>query len=113
MTLQLNESSLIEHEFVPEGQEEESEKAVFIISPPDERLKTKLSLMAARKSDEGDSVDIVLNACLVGWKNIVDSKGEEAEFSKDKFRFIPNDTRLDIFNEAMRLSRLDDEQKKI
>lgn len=111
MPIQLNESSLTEHEYTPEGFEEESNPPVFVIRPPDEALKTKLSLMAERKADT-DSVDLVLNQCVIGWKNVLDAKGNESKFNRYKLRFIPNETRLDLFTEAMRLSRLDEDQKK-
>ena len=89
-------------EFVPKSQENTENPLTFICSPPSRKttLDIQEKIMKSVNTDEeidsldlpiADLMELSLESCVVGWKNVNDADGNPVLFSKEAFSSF-NDT---------------------
>jgi hypothetical protein len=97
-------------EFIPSTELESENPLTFIVKPPTKRtvLDIQETLFKSLDVDENSDVSVTqiplaelmdnyINACVVGWKNVVDEDNNPIIFSKDK---------LELFNDTVILMEL-------
>jgi len=91
-------------EFIPESQKNETNPLTFICVPPSRKtvLDTQEKILQSVDDNEelestelpiSDLIDLALDSCVVGWKNLVDADNKAIEFSKENFQKF-NDTAI-------------------
>ena len=95
-------------EFVPEKYKNDSNPLTFYYRPPSKSLTLRTQALLAsvgldnqRADDETLSklMNMTLSECVVGWKNVVDDKGNPVEFTKDNFeRFNDSEVLIDLYS---------------
>ena len=84
-------------EFIPSTQLDQENPLTFICIPPSRmtvlNLQEKiLKSVSAEEEIEtldlpiADMMDLYLDACVTGWKNMTDADGKEVEFTKEAFK---------------------------
>jgi len=95
-------------EFIPETQKDKENPLTFICIPPTRKLvlDTQEKLLQALSLEEmnedsvanaipiSDMMTLALEACVTGWKNMVDAEGNEILFSKEMFATFNDQTIL-------------------
>jgi hypothetical protein len=106
-------------EFIPSTEKGKEKPLTFVIQPPtkkqvleiQEALFQSLDLKADEQEVSLSSIplatlmDAYINACVVGWKNVVDEEGNEVPFSRDNLEFF-NDTTIlmELYNFCKEMS---------
>jgi len=95
-------------DFIPESQKNEENPLTFICIPPTRKmiLDTQEKLLQSISLDEisedsvanaipiSEMMSLALDTCVVGWKNMVDTDGNDILFSKEAFATFNDQTIL-------------------
>jgi hypothetical protein len=104
-------------DFIPSTEEEKENPLTFIVKPPTKRVVLEIQETLFRSLDTETSevslndiplatlMNAYINACVVGWKNVVNEKGDEVPFSQEKLELF-NDTTIlmELYNFCKELS---------
>jgi len=119
-------------EFIPSIEEGKDNPLTFIVKPPtkkavldmQERIFKSISEIKEEpkkedsliKKDEKENIsldaiplsemmNLYLDACVIGWKNVVDSEGNEIPFSKEVFEgFYDSTILIELYNYCRELT---------
>jgi hypothetical protein len=93
-------------EFIPSTEKEQENPLTFIVKPPTKRTVLDIQETLFKSLDVDDNanvslneiplatlMDAYINACVIGWKNVIDEEKNEVPFSLDKLELF-NDTAI-------------------
>ena len=97
-------------EFIPESQKDQQSPLTFIWNPPARKTVLDLQELLLKTVDENGELDsaalplskimeLYLEACVTGWKNIQDAEGNEILFTPETFKqFADVDILTELYN---------------
>ncbi len=101
-------------EYIPKQFKDIENPPIFLIKPPTKSTVLHIQALLANialtseESEErnftaplNESMNICLDQCIVGWKNIVDENNNPVEFTKDNFERLNNqDVLMDLYTKV-------------
>jgi len=103
-------------EFIPSTEKDQENPLTFIVKPPTKKAVLDMQEQIFKSLGDADTVstsDIPLSAmmnlyletCVIGWKNVVDENGDEIEFTLSNFdNFYDSTILIELYNYCRELT---------
>ena len=107
------------HEYILDREKGKADATVFLLKEITCGIQNIISNEATTRDKlgnlkilVGDTQKILLSNCLVGWKNLKNSKGEDIPFSIESISNLPAYIQGELIPEINRISSPTEEEKK-